>query len=407
MASQVMPQPFVMPPADLVPAQQPADREPVSAAVRLSRPDGRPATPPQELFRTVTREVGRLLSVDFTALSRFDSDTETLVATWSRSGEPGGDVSLRGCVSVPVKVGGRLWGLVYAASAGQEPLPAGTAALLAGFTDLVAAAIGNAEAQAELLASRARIAAAADETRRRIERDLHDGTQQRLISLALRLKAAQAAVPAGLEELRDELGQVAAGLTSTADELRDYARGIRPAILSDGGLAPALKGLARRSPVPVRLEVRTRARLPERVEVALYYVAAEALANAAKHAHAAEIAVTVEDACGTVRLSVSDDGAGGADPARGSGLVGLQDRVGAAGGTLLVHSSPGQGTRLVAELPACGQAGRIRTGDLSDPSRSGSPVTAGPGTSAGGCMSPSQGSTGMRLAEICGAELGG
>jgi signal transduction histidine kinase len=365
MASQLMPQPVARPSAGLVPSRQPT--EPVSVAIRLRSPDGRPATPPEELFRTVTRELGRLLSVDFTALSRFDSDTETLVATWSRSGEPGGDVSLRGCVSVPVKVGGGLWGLVYAASAGEEPLPADTAARLAGFTDLVAAAIGNAEAQAELLASRARIAAAADETRRRIERDLHDGAQQRLISLALRLKAAQAAVPAGLDGLRDELGHLAAGLTSTADELRDYARGIRPAILSDGGLAAALKSLAYRSPVPVRLEVGTSARLPERVEVALYYVAAEALANAAKHAHAAEIAVTVDEACGIARLSVSDDGVGGADPACGSGLVGLQDRVAAAGGTLKVRSSPGKGTHLAVELPVCGQAGRIRTGDLRDP----------------------------------------
>jgi signal transduction histidine kinase len=351
MTSQLMPQPVAMPPTGLVPAQQPADREPASTGWT----DGRPAAPPEELFRTVTREAGRLLLVDFTALSRYDSGTETLVATWSRSGEPG-EASLGRCVSVPVRVGGRPWGLVYAASAGEEPLPAGTEARLAGFTDLVAAAIGNAEAQTELMASRARIAAAADETRRRIERDLHDGAQQRLISLALRLKAAQAAVPAGLEELRAELGQVAAGLTSTADELRDYARGIHPAILSDGGLAAALKSLARRSPVPVRLELGTNARLPEQVAVAAYYVAAEALANAAKHAHAAAIHVTLEEACGTVRLSVSDDGVGGAVPARGSGLVGLQDRVAAAGGTLLVSSLPGRGTHLVAELPVAGRA---------------------------------------------------
>jgi signal transduction histidine kinase len=343
-----------MPPTGLVPAQPPADREPASGAPHAGWPDGRPAAPPEELFRTVTREAGRLLSVDFTALSRYDSGTEILVASWSRSGEPG-DESLGRCVSVPVRVGGRLWGLVYAASAG-EPLPAGTEARLAGFTDLVAAAIGNAEAQTELTASRARIAAAADETRRRIERDLHDGAQQRLISLALRLKAAQAAVPVELEDLRAELGQVAAGLTSTADELRDYARGIHPAILSDGGLAAALKSLARRSPVPVRLELGTNARLPEQVEVAAYYVAAEALANAAKHAHAAAIHVTLEEACGTVRLSVRDDGVGGAVPARGSGLVGLQDRVAAAGGTLLVSSLPGRGTHLVAELPVSGRA---------------------------------------------------
>ena len=169
MTSQLMPQPVAVPSAELVPAQQPADWEPAPTGW----PDGRLAAPPEELFRTVTREAGRLLSVDFTALSRYDSGTETLVATWSRSSEPG-EASLGRCVSVPIRVGGKLWGLVYAASASEEPLPAGTEARLAGFTDLVAAAIGNTEAQAELTASRARIAAAADETRRRIERDLHD-----------------------------------------------------------------------------------------------------------------------------------------------------------------------------------------------------------------------------------------
>jgi signal transduction histidine kinase len=225
--------------------------------------------------------------------------------------------------------------------------------------ELLATTIANTQARdelrlvrAELTASRARIAAAADETRRRIERDLHDGAQQRLVTLALRLWAAQAAVPPGLGELQAELGRVAAALTSTLDELREYARGIHPAILAERGLAPALRTLAHRSPVPVQLEVRTTARLPEPVEAAAYYVACEALTNAAKHAHASAVRVAVDLAGGVMRLSVSDDGVGGADPSRGSGLVGLADRVEAAGGALNVQSRPGEGTRVIAELPA-------------------------------------------------------
>ena len=203
---------------------------------------------------------------------------------------------------------------------------------------------------------RARIIATADETRRRIERDLHDGAQQRLVSLALQLQAAQAALPPALTELKAELGQVMAGLNDTFEELREYARGIHPAVLAAGGLAAALKALARRSPVPVELDVQTGTRLPERAEVTAYYVVSEALANAAKHAKASAVRVAVDVADGVVRVSVCDDGVGGADPARGSGLVGLKDRVAAVGGTLTVHSRRGQGTRLTAELPAwpCG-----------------------------------------------------
>ena len=200
-------------------------------------------------------------------------------------------------------------------------------------------------------ASRARVAATADETRRRIERDLHDGAQQQLVSLALQLRAAQQTVPPELGELRASLARVTAGLTSTLSELREYARGIHPAILTDGGLPPALKTLARRSPVSVTLHLRTHERLPDRVEVTAYYVVSEALANAAKHARASMIAVNVDAAGDVLTLAVRDDGIGGADSARGSGLTGLKDRVDAIGGTLSVQSHPGQGTILLAELP--------------------------------------------------------
>jgi len=207
------------------------------------------------------------------------------------------------------------------------------------------------QAQAELTASRARIVATADQTRRRIERDLHDGAQQRLVSLALQLRVAQAAVPPELDELAADLDHVAAGLDGALEELREFARGIHPAILAEGGLGPALRTLARRCSVPVQLQVGMEGRLPEQVEVAAYYVVAEALTNVAKHAGASGVQVEVDTEVGLVRVGVRDDGFGGADPARGSGLVGLKDRVEATGGTLRVDSRAGQGTSLLVELP--------------------------------------------------------
>ena len=307
------------------------------------------------MFAAVATEAGWLLSADVTILGRYEPDgAVTSVGVWSRTGQARvlAPAAVTSQVSAPVSTDGRPWGVMIAAFGRGEPLPAGTGARLARFTELAATAIATAEAHAELTASQVRIIAAADQARHRIERDLHDGAQQRLICLALQLQAAQAAVPAGLTGLRADLGRVAAGLVDALEELREYARGIHPAILTDGGLAPALKTLARRSPVPVALTVRPGARLPEQVEVTAYYVVSEALANAAKHARASAVRVTVETRDGMVRLSVSDDGAGGADPARGSGLAGLADRVAAAGGTLTVRSRPGQGTRLTAELPA-------------------------------------------------------
>jgi signal transduction histidine kinase len=207
------------------------------------------------------------------------------------------------------------------------------------------------ESRAELAASRARIVAAADQTRRRIERDLHDGIQQRLVSLGLELRAVQAGLPADLARLRGELDQLVGELGDTVEELRELSRGIHPAILSEGGLGPALKALARRSAVPVELDVPLRARLPEPVEVAAYYVVSEALANAAKHANASVIQVAVHTADGRLRLSVRDDGVGGAGMGRGSGLIGLVDRVQALGGTITVDSPAGQGTCLLVDLP--------------------------------------------------------
>jgi signal transduction histidine kinase len=209
----------------------------------------------------------------------------------------------RSAAGTPITVEGRLWGLMTVAVTDEEPLPVGTEERLAGFTELVATAIANSQAQAELTASRARIVATADQTRRRIERDLHDGAQQRLVSLVLQLRAVKAAIPAELKELAAELDGVAAGMDGALEDLREFARGIHPAILAEGGLGPALRTLARRAPVPVQLQVLAQGRLPEPVEVAAYYVVAEALANAAKHARAAGVTVEVEEAAdGVLRV---------------------------------------------------------------------------------------------------------
>ena len=220
--------------------------------------------------------------------------------------------------------------------------------LLAGMNDTIAA---FARARADLAASRARIVAASDQARRRIERDLHDGAQQRLVSLGLSLRAAQKAVPPGQPGLREELGRLARGTAEILEELREISRGIHPAVLSLGGLGLALKALARRSPVPVKLDVRVQARLPERAEVAAYFVVSEALANVAKHARASVVEVQVEVRDGALAVSISDDGIGGADPSRGSGLIGLTDRVEASGGTISISSHAGAGTQITAELP--------------------------------------------------------
>jgi signal transduction histidine kinase len=202
----------------------------------------------------------------------------------------------------------------------------------------------------EVSASRARISAAGDETRKRIERDLHDGVQQSLVSLGLQLRAAQATVPPQFGELRGEFSRIVEGLTSVLDELREISHGIHPAILSEGGLQPALRMLARRSAVPVDLDLCAERRLPQPVEVAAYYVASEALTNAAKHAHASVVKLELDTRDAILRLAIRDDGVGGADP-RGSGLVGLRDRIDAVGGTLTVSSNSGGGTHIHAEIP--------------------------------------------------------
>jgi GAF domain-containing protein len=352
------------------------------------------AMPPGEVFAAVTAEAGQLLKADVTAMGRYDPDgAVTLVAVsggtdaavaalvgtrvslsgrnvstlvfktgrparideWGDVAGPSGDLArelgIRSAVGVPVSVGGRMWGIMAVTSTQEEPLPAGTEARLAGFTELVATAIANAEAQAALTASRARIVATADATRRRIERDLHDGTQQRLVSLALELRATQAAARPGTGELMQCLDGVAADLADALEELREIARGLHPAVLADGGLRPALKALARRSAVPVDLHIQVAGRLPELVEIAAYYVVCEALTNTAKHAHATVADVEVALGDEGLHVRVRDDGRGGAHFGHGSGLVGLKDRAEALGGRIWLHSPPDAGTDLQITLP--------------------------------------------------------
>jgi signal transduction histidine kinase len=347
---------------------------------------------PSDVFEAVTREVGLLSGAEYARMERYEADgTVTGLAVWSRErdqlavgtrfslegvsiaalvADSGGPVriesfedatgpiarearalGIRSSVGCPITVDGRVWGVIAASSKREAPFPPDTEARIGEFTELVATAVSNAESRAELTASRARIVNAADESRRRIERDLHDGTQQRLVSLGLDLRLVQSTVPPELPELAHEIGRAAGELDDVIEDLREISRGIHPAVLTEGGLGPALRTLARRSAVPVDVEVGRERRLPAPLEAAAYYVVSEALANTAKHAHASHARVAIEDTDGSLRLSIRDDGVGGAEPGRGSGLTGLRDRVEALGGAIEVSSPSGQGTVVVVVLP--------------------------------------------------------
>jgi signal transduction histidine kinase len=216
----------------------------------------------------------------------------------------------------------------------------------------VATSLANTQSRAELSASRTRIVAAADETRRQLERDLHDGIQQRLVSLGLKAQMIQTMTPRPADNIQRELSLLADGLFIALDELREISHGIHPAVLSEAGLGPALEALARRSAVPVELDLNLGSPPGEQVEVAGYYTASEALANAAKHAQASVIDLRVQGDDRALTLWIRDDGIGGADPSRGSGIIGLKDRVEALGGTISILSPPGHGTTLHVRLPA-------------------------------------------------------
>jgi signal transduction histidine kinase len=261
------------------------------------------------------------------------------------------DVGLTGAVGAPILVDGRVWGSINIAATDGVPLERDVEQRLARFTDLIATSVANATMRAELAASRARVIAAADEARRRIERDLHDGAQQRLITLAVALRRAEGSIPVEEDALRTQVAGVADGLRGAAEELQELSRGIHPSVVSKHGLSPALKALGRRSQVPVKLDLHVDRRLPDQVEVAAYYIVSEALTNAAKHADATRVWVSVRIDDDRLCLSIRDDGVGGADPTRGSGLIGLKDRVEAIGGEISIESPPQEGTRIEVELP--------------------------------------------------------
>ena len=357
--------------------------------------------PPEEVFAAVAEEIRQVLDAEVACIVRYEADaTGTVVATWgdARFWPVGSNWALEGVaarvsrtrrtarmdgydqdpeeitamarrigarsrVGAPIIIDDQLWGAALVLNFGPDLLPATAEERIASFADLVTTAMSNAQARSELIASRARVVHAADDTRRRLERDLHDGIQQRLVSLALKARTIGMMTPQPAEQIQGELSLLADGLGTALDELREVSHGIHPAILSEAGLGPALKALARRSAVPVELDLNLGPRLAERVEAAAYYIASEALTNVAKHARASLIDMRVDGCDGALTLSIRDDGIGGADPSRGSGLIGLKDRVEALGGTISVLSPPGHGTALHVQLPADPMAVSALPGD--------------------------------------------
>lgn len=346
---------------------------------------------PQQVFELVCEEVATVLGVQSTNLTRFEDDgTQTVLAGWSVNGAPvfpmgrgyplDGDaavprVSRSGkperiddystvdgelaemiraagiatSVAAPITCAGRLWGAIVASSGQPHSFRPGTEQRVASFAELVANALANADAREQLARSRTRIVEATDAERRRLERNLHDGAQQRLVSLALILREAEAKLDENPDGARWRLSEAREELTLAIDELRELARGIHPAVLTDRGLRVAVEALARRAPMPVRIGELPERRLPEAVEAAVYYLIAEALTNAARHAQASDVTVRVAQNGSLVTVEVSDNGIGGAQ--EGTGLCGLRDRFEALGGTLTVDSPPGGGTVVRGQLP--------------------------------------------------------
>ena len=348
---------------------------------------------PDELLAMVAEELGVLLDVDAAAILRYDEKaTAIAVAAWSdgsveielgvrlpldgdnlagevlrtglshRKEDYGGArgkiadrvraLGIQSAAATPIVVEGSIWGVIAVLSRRPGSLPPDTEARIAEFSRHAGMAVANAKSRSDLAESRARIVRAGDEARRRFERDLHDGAQQRLVSLGLDLRAAEATVPPELGDLRSVLSRLGSGLSDVLDDLRELSRGLHPAVLSEGGLSPALRSLARRSAVPVALHLEfDTERFEEPVEVAAYYVASEALANTAKHAQASQAEVTLKHSDRWLELTVSDDGTGGADASSGSGLTGLVDRVEAIGGSISIDSSAWSGTVVHVKLP--------------------------------------------------------
>ena len=350
---------------------------------------------PDRVFEEVTTEAAQTLGASAASLARFDpGNTVTFIGAWSQTGTLAFPVGssmtldqsgvlaavrqtgepqriqrydqLAGAVvermatfgygsaaAAPIKLAGNVWGALVAAGHADAQFPIGAERRLEDFADLVAQALANADAYGKLADSRSRIVEVADNERRRLERNLHDGAQQRLVTLALLLRLIKNAVAKDSGTAESLLTQADDELQHALAELRELARGIHPATLSTHGLRPALTGLTERAPIPVEITLIPRERLPEAVEVAIYYLVAEAITNVAKYAQATQATVVVEraESNGHVTVAVQDDGIGGADPGNGTGLVGLTDRIEALGGRLHIDSPRGRGTCLTAEIP--------------------------------------------------------
>src|SRR4051794_17022326 len=348
---------------------------------------------PAELFARVTEEVAGVLGVPSATLMRYGTDHRaTVVATFTAPGTKGmtpgarlaldGDtvvarvyrsgradridsydgvggplahrlrsLGFRSSVAAPVSVGGSLWGALVASSRAPEGLPEDTERRLCDVAELVAQALANADARDKLAASRARLVEVGDAERQRLERNLHDGAQQRLVALALQLRLVEARFEADPDAARADLAGAREQLDHALSELRELARGIHPAVLTDRGLKTAVEALVNRAAVPMEVVDVPDARLPEPVETAAYYLIAEAVTNVAKYAHATHVAVSVQREDGHLFVLVDDDGIGGADPSGGTGLRGLRDRVEALHGRLRVESPQGGGTHIRAEIP--------------------------------------------------------
>jgi PAS domain S-box-containing protein len=277
-------------------------------------------------------------------MDSYENAPGPVAATFRRLG-------IRTTAGAPIIVDGRVWGAAIVGSSQPDPWPPDTESRVGDFADLVATAIANAETRAQLIASRARIVAAADDGRRRLERDLHDGAQQRLVSLGLQARLAETSVPPELDRLKSQLSDVVSGLIGVSEDLQEISRGIHPAILSKGGLGPALKTLARRSTVAVTLDLAIDRRLPDSVEVGAYFIVAEALTNTAKHSRASQVSVGAQAKDDNLYLSIRDDGIGGADLGKGSGLIGLKDRAEALRGQMRIVSPAGSGTSVEVTIP--------------------------------------------------------
>jgi signal transduction histidine kinase len=347
---------------------------------------------PSRVFEQVTEEVGRLLGLPGASVMHYGARTATVVGAWSEDGKPrfpvGASLDLdgdtvvakvlrsgsaqrvdryeetsgtlaetmrsfgyRAAVAAPVTVGGRVWGVLAAATTSDEGLPEGLERRLCDFAELVAQALANADAYEKLAASRARLVEVGDAERMRLERNLHDGAQQRLVSVAIELSMVAATLESDPRAARELLAGAKDELDRGLAELRELARGIHPVVLTERGLGPALDGLLTRAPIPVEITELPEGRLPANVEAAVYYVVAEAITNVGKYARASSARVSISRSNGEATVSVADDGVGGADPARGSGLRGLAARVEALNGHLDVDSAPGRGTRIRAEIP--------------------------------------------------------